>query len=90
MMGGARVFAAVSAGLFGTVLGVLMSLVIFHLLFWESDPCGAGTCGNDGTAVRFAVVGALIGFVALGAAVARRISANPYMAKLADPANGSR
>ncbi|HEX7130978.1 MAG TPA: hypothetical protein VF228_00290 [Iamia sp.] len=65
-MGNRRLEPSVLVGVvLGGAVGAVIAIVIWFRLLWESEPCGATTCDNDGGIVvvvgLLAAVGALAG-----------------------------
>ncbi len=56
-----RITAAVFGAFAGAVLAVMITTLLWFMLFWESVPCGATTCDNDGDLLAPVVIATVIG-----------------------------
>ena len=68
-----RVGSAIFGAIAGILLAAILTVVVWFAFFWESVPCGATTCDNDGDLLAPVILATIIG-AALGAAISWRRS----------------
>ncbi len=66
-----RVGSAIFGAVAGIFLAVILTAVVWFMFFWESEPCGATTCDNDGDLLAPVIIATIIG-ATTGAAISWR------------------